>query len=71
MADETTTTTTKPGYKTTEFYLSLAATLLSTLFASGVLGSGGTDLAIAGLLASALTAAGYSVSRGNAKKAGS
>lgn len=62
--------TTKPGYKTTEFYLSFAAMLLSTLFASGVL-TGTTSLAIAGVAASVLTALGYSVVRGQTKIAAS
>ena len=64
---DTTAVATKPGYKTTEFYLSLLATLLSALFASGVLTDGSTATKIAGLAAAALTAAGYSVARGMAK----
>lgn len=52
----------KPGYLTTEFYFSLAATLLTYLFASGALTSN-TALAIAGMAATVLTALGYKVSR--------
>lgn len=68
MTDTTTAVaTTKPGFKTTEFWLSAAATLLSMLFASGLLHDGSTALKVAGLAAAALTAAGYSVARGMAK----
>ncbi len=59
---ETSATTVKPGYKTSEFYLGLAAVLLSTLFAGGVFTSN-TALSIAGMAASVLTALGYKVSR--------
>lgn len=65
----TVTTTTKPGYKTTEFYLSLLATLLTALFASGVFTSS-TSLAIAGMAATVLTALGYKVTRAMVKMAG-
>jgi hypothetical protein len=63
---EVITVTTKPGYRTTEFWLSAAAALLGTLFASGAL-TNNTALAIAGVAASILTSMGYSVSRGMAK----
>jgi len=53
----------KPGYKTTEFWLSVLAMLVSALFASGALGDGGLDLTIASLLATVLAAAGYTVPR--------
>lgn len=58
----------KPGYKTTEFWLKLAALLLSTLFASGVMTSN-TVLAVAGVAASILTALGYAVTRAMVKAA--
>ncbi len=69
MTDQATTTAVavKPGYKTTEFWLSLAATLVSTLYASGTIGDGSTWGKALALVATALTAAGYSVSRGKAK----
>ena len=57
----------KPGWQTTEFWLSLAATLLSALFAAGVL-TNSTALAIAGIAATILTALGYTVSRALVKK---
>lgn len=62
MADETPTTPAKPGYKTTEFWLKLAALLLTAVFASGAL-TNSTALAIAGIAATVLTALGYTVSR--------
>lgn len=52
----------KPGWKTSEFGLKVAAMALSALFASGVLTSN-TSLAIAGMAASMLGALGYTVSR--------
>lgn len=58
---------TKPGYKTTEFWLSLAAMLLGAAYASGVISSGSTVDKVAGFAAMALSALGYSVSRGMAK----
>lgn len=67
---DTTAVATKPGWKTTEFWLSGAATLLSMLFASGVIGTGTMADKIAGLAALALTTLGYTVSRGMAKAGG-
>jgi len=52
----------KPGYRTTEFWLKIAAIALSALFASGALTSN-TALGIAGMAASMLGALGYTVSR--------
>lgn len=60
----------KPGYRTTEFYLSSLAKLLGILFASGVLGDGSLPMRIAGLAATLLAALGYTVSRGLVKAAG-
>lgn len=57
----------KVGYKTTEFWLSLAATLLTALFASGAM-TNNTALAIAGMAATILTALGYTVGRSLVKK---
>jgi len=59
----------KPGYKTTEFWLSTAAMLLGTLFASGLLVEGSPVMKVAGLVATALGAVGYTVVRGSVKKA--
>ena len=68
MADETTAVAkAKPGYKTTEFWLSAAAMIMSQLYASGVIGEGGTAAKIAALVGSLLTALGYTVARTKAK----
>lgn len=52
----------KPGYKTTEFWLKLAALLLTAMYASGAL-TNSTALAIAGIAATILGSLGYTVSR--------
>ncbi len=74
MATTTTTDPTvppmKPGYQTTEFWLSSAATVLGLLFASGILADGSLAMRIAGLAASVLGTLGYTVSRGVVKAAG-
>lgn len=51
-----------PGYRTTEFWLKLAAMLLTALFASGVM-TNNTVLAVAGIAATILGALGYTVAR--------
>ena len=58
-----------PGWRTSEFWLKIAAITLSALFASGLLTSN-TALAIAGMAASILGALGYTVSRTLVKTAG-
>lgn len=58
----------KPGYKSTEFYLSALASIVGLLFASGLVESGTAFDQVLGFIAMALTAMGYSVSRGIAKK---
>lgn len=74
MTDDTTTplppaipptdpTPVKPGWQTTEWYLSLAAMLLTALYASGVIPTGGLPATIAAIAATVLTALGYKVSR--------
>jgi hypothetical protein len=67
--NETTTAiaTTKPGWKSTEFYLTTITMLMGQLYASGVLGEAGTDTKIAALICSALSALGYTVMRTKAK----
>lgn len=59
----------KPGYKTTEFWLTLAAAMVGLFIASGAVGSDHIAMKIAGFAAAALASLGYSVSRGIAKKA--
>ena len=71
MTDTTVPATTTPtkGIKTSEFWLALAAMLLTALFASGLVPSGGPwDKALA-FIAAALTSAGYSVGRSMVKSA--
>ena len=58
----------KPGWKTTEFWLSVMALLVGALIASGAFADGGTLAQVLAFAASALTALGYTVARGLAKK---
>ena len=67
MADETTTPAVTKGYRTTEFWLKLAAIALTALYASGALTSN-TSLAVAGIAATILGSLGYTVSRTLVKK---
>lgn len=53
----------KPGYRSTEFWLSLAAMLLGALMSSGLIESGSTWDKLVGIGASILGALGYTVSR--------
>lgn len=73
MADEITTAPStapsKPGYKTTEFWLTIAAFIVGTMIASDAIGNTSALGRALAFLASALSAAGYSYSRGLAKKA--
>lgn len=63
-----TTTTVKPGYRTTEFYLKLVATLLTALYASDVIPTEGVATKIAAIAATVLGYLGYAVSRTMVKK---
>jgi hypothetical protein len=54
---------TKPGYKTTEFWLTFAATLVGLLISSGLIAETSAVGKTVALAASALAAAGYSYSR--------
>lgn len=60
----------KPGYKTTEFWLSLVAAMVGFAYASGIIEQTSTtwDDRLIGLVASVLASMGYAVSRGIAKK---
>lgn len=51
-----------PGWKTTEFWLKLAATVLTLMYASGAV-TNNTALAIAGIAATILGEHGYTVAR--------
>jgi hypothetical protein len=57
----------KAGYKTTEFWMSAAAAVAGLLIASGIVAEGSTTMQVIGLIASMLTAMGYTVVRGKAK----
>ncbi len=58
----------KPGYKTTEFWLTTAATVVGALLASGAIPDSSGFGKVLGVVAMALASAGYSTSRGIAKK---
>ena len=61
----------KPGYKTTEFWLSAVAMLIGLAYGSGLIseaGTSGIEKSVA-FVASALAALGYSASRGSVKAA--
>lgn len=57
----------KPGYRTTEFWLASAATLLGIVMASGLIQPDTIWDRIAGAIAATLAAMGYSYSRGLTK----
>jgi len=59
----------KPGYRTSEFWLSLCALILGALIASGYVGDESTAGKVMAFAASAFTALGYNISRGMTKKA--
>ena len=67
----TTKITTKPGWKTTEFWCQSVVALLGILYASGMIAPEGAGTAdkIAAFAAAALASFGYSVSRGLTKSA--
>ena len=58
----------KPGYKTTEFWLSVVAALVGLTYASGIIGAETQADKIMGFASSILATLGYTVSRGLAKK---
>lgn len=60
-----------PGYLTTEFWLKVAAFVLTALYASGVIPTTGTVATIAAIAATMLGALGYTVSRTFVKTAAS
>ncbi len=60
--------TVKPGYKTTEFWMTAGATFVGLAIASGVIPETGVWPKVVGLVVAAFTAMGYTVSRGMAKK---
>ncbi len=58
----------KPGFKTTEFWMTAIAVILGVVFTAG-LPEDSVVLKVAGMAASVLAIMGYQVSRGGAKKA--
>jgi drug/metabolite transporter (DMT)-like permease len=56
-----------PGYKTTEFWVSLLAMLVGVLMTSGAFGNEGVATQILGVIASSLGALGYAVPRAMVK----
>lgn len=58
----------KPGWKSSEFYLSAAAVVLGALASSGLLVDGSTEFKVVGLLSSVLGALGYAYVRSQLKK---
>lgn len=58
----------KPGYKTTEFWLTLAACVVGALAASGVFPDESLGMKITGLAMTTLAALGYTTSRFMVKK---
>lgn len=59
----------RPGFKTSEFWLKVAAFALTALFASGVIPTSGTVAQVAAIAATMLGALGYTVSRTLVKNA--
>ena len=63
----TTTISVKPGYKTTEFWLSLIAVVLGALVSQGVFANGSEAAKVAGIALIALASLGYTASRAMVK----
>lgn len=53
----------KPGYKTTEFWMSLVAVLLGALFSSGAVVEGSSLASLLGIVTTVMASLGYTVSR--------
>jgi len=66
MADEPVI---KPGYKTSEFWLSAVASIIGLVMASGAIESGSSYDKAVGLVVTVLAAMGYTASRATVKKA--
>tara|TARA_B100000959_G_scaffold120327_1_gene126415 strand:+ start:536 stop:796 length:261 start_codon:yes stop_codon:yes gene_type:complete len=59
----------RPGYKTTEFYLTLACLVCTIIVGSGLVAETSQIFKLLSAVASALTVLGYSHSRGSVKSA--
>jgi hypothetical protein len=57
----------KPGYKTTEFWISLLVLILGVLAGSGVVTDGGAVAKVTGFATSTLAALGYTWARATTK----
>ena len=57
----------KPGYKTSEFWLTIAAFIVSALMASGVAVEGSVLAQVIGFASATLAALGYTAARGFVK----
>lgn len=68
MPDTNTTIPAKPGYKTTEFWLSFSAIIVGAVQASGIVPSEGPWNQVLGMVISALVALGYTGARMAMKK---
>lgn len=62
-----TTDTTKPGYATTEFWLTVAAYIVGTLLASGAFAAGGIVGQVLGFAGMILAGLGYTYQRASVK----
>jgi hypothetical protein len=58
----------KPGYKTTEFWISAICILVSLVWGSGVIGEGTPADRTLATIAGTTSVLGYTISRGIAKK---
>ncbi len=68
---ETIETKEKPGYRTSEFWLTLALVLIGTLMASGAFGEDHIVIKVAGMAMATLKALGYTAGRANVKRTAS
>jgi hypothetical protein len=59
----------KPGYRSSEFWLTVASNIIGALMASGILADGSSWSRLVGMAAMVLAGMGYSVSRGMVKAA--
>lgn len=60
----------KPGYKSTEFWLTMAAMLVGVLLSAGIFPDGGPAVKALGIASSILGLLGYQVQRGLVKASG-
>ena len=58
----------KPGYQTTEFWMTAGATFVGLAIASGAIPETGIWPKLTGLVVAAFTAMGYTISRGMVKR---